>query len=125
MIGFATLTFNDDPDGQLSFPLAVWITEMKTQNLLGMDFCQKQVTGIHSDLLGIEFEEPPKTVCNGNLHQKKLYPFNSRILTLRTPHAIHIEAKSARCWKFSLEDPDDHFPPGSTFHPNRNAVATG
>ena len=47
MIGFATLTFSYDPDGQFSFPLAVWITEMKTQNLLGMDFCQKHVSGIH------------------------------------------------------------------------------
>ena len=38
---------------------------------------------------------------------------------------MHMEAKSARCWKFSSEDPNAHFPPGSTFHPNRNAVATG
>ena len=36
---------------------------------------------------------------------------------------MHIEAKSARCWKYSLEDPHAHFAPGSTFHPNRNAVA--
>ena len=49
MIGFATLTFTYDPDGHFSFPLTVWITEMKTQNLLGMDFCQKQVSGIHFD----------------------------------------------------------------------------
>ena len=40
MIGLATLTFSYDPDGQFTFPLTVWITEMKTQNLLGMDFCQ-------------------------------------------------------------------------------------
>ena len=38
---------------------------------------------------------------------------------------MHIEAKSASCWKFSPEDPHAHFPTGSTFHPNRNAVATG
>ena len=30
MIGFATLTFSYDPDGQFSFPLTLWITEMKT-----------------------------------------------------------------------------------------------
>ena len=59
MIGFATLTFSYDPDGQFSFPLTVWITEMKTQNLLGMDFCQKQVSGIHFDLPGTELKEPP------------------------------------------------------------------
>ena len=38
---------------------------------------------------------------------------------------MHIEAKSARCWKYSPEDPQAHFPPGSTFQPTRNAVATG
>ena len=38
---------------------------------------------------------------------------------------MDIEAKSASCWKHSLEDPHAHFPPGSSFHPNRNAVATG
>ena len=38
---------------------------------------------------------------------------------------MHNDAKSARCWKYSPEDPHAPFPPGSTFHPNRNAVATG
>ena len=125
MIGFATSTFSYDPDGQFSFPLTVWITEMKTQNLLGMDICQKQVSGIHFDLPGIELKEPPNTVCFGSLHQNKSYPFILQILTIRTPHAMHIEAKSARCWKYSPEDPHARFPPGSVFHPNRNAVATG
>ena len=125
MIGFATLTFSYDPDGQLSFPLTVWITKMRTQNLLGMDFCRKQVSGINFDLPGIELKEPPNTVCYGSLHQNKSYPFISQILTIRTPHAMPIEAKSARCWKYSPEYPHAHFPPGSIFHPNRNAVATG
>ena len=90
-----------------------------------MDFCQKQVSGIHFDLPGIELKEPPNTVCYGNLHQNKSHPFISQILTIRTPHAMHIEAKSARCWKYFPENPHAHFLPGSAFHPNRNAVATG
>ena len=60
LIGFATLTFSYDPDGQFSFPLTVWITEMKTQNLLGMDFCQKQVSGIHFDIPDIELKKTTK-----------------------------------------------------------------
>ena len=123
MISFATLTLSYDPNGQFSSPLTVWITEMKTQNLLGMDFCQKQVSGIHFDLPGIALEEPPNTVCYGRLHQNKSCPFISQILTIRTPHAMHTEAKNARCWKYSPEDPHAHFPPGSTFHPNGSAVA--
>ena len=31
---------------------------MKTQNLLGRDFCQKQVSGIHFGLTGIALKEP-------------------------------------------------------------------
>ena len=125
MISFTTLTFSYDPDGKFSFPLTVWITEKKTQDLRSMDFCQKQVSGIHFDLPGIELKEPRNTVCYGSLHRNKWYPFFSQILTIRTPHAMHIEAKSARCWKYSPEDTHAHFPPGSTFYPNRNAVATG
>ena len=90
-----------------------------------MDFCQKQVSGIHFDLTGIKLKEPLNTVCYGSIHQEKSYPFISQILTIRTPHAVHIEAKGARCWKYSPEDPHAHFPPGSFFHPNRKAVATG
>ena len=42
------------------FKLPVLITEMKTQNLLGMDFRQKQVSGIHFDLPGIELKNAPQ-----------------------------------------------------------------
>ena len=52
-------------------------------------------------------------------------PFFSQILTVQTPHAICIEAKSARCWNHSSDDPHAQFPPGSTFHPNRTAIAMG
>ena len=97
---------------------------MKSQNLLSMDFCQKQVSGIHFDIPDIELKEPPNTVCYGRLHQNKSYTFISQILTIQTPHAMHIEAKSARLWKYSPEDPHAHFPSGSNFHPKRNAFAT-
>ena len=61
MIGYATIEFSYDPNGEYSFPLTAWITEMKTQNLLGMDFCRNQASGIHFDLPGIELRQPPKT----------------------------------------------------------------
>ena len=95
MIGLATLTFSYDPDGQFTFPLTVWITEMKTQNLLGMDFCQKQVSGIHFQLPGIELKKPPNTVCYGSLHQNKSYPFISRILTIRVLCTLKLRVQDA------------------------------
>ena len=51
--------------------------------------------------------------------------FISQIVTIRTPHAMHIEANSARCWNDSPEDPRAHSSRGSIFHPNRSAVVTG
>ena len=38
---------------------------------------------------------------------------------------MHVDATSARCWKYSPDDPKSLFPPGSTFQPNREAVSTG
>ena len=98
---------------------------MGTQNILGMDFCQKQVSGIHFDLPGIEIKNPHKSNCYCRFHQNKSYPHLSQILTIRTPYALCIDADSARCWKYSPTDTRIHFPPGSTFQPNQNAVATG
>ena len=125
MIGYATITFSYDPDGQFILPLTMWITEMRTQNLLEMDFCQKQVSGFHFDLPGIKIKNPPKLICNGSFHQNKSYPHLSQILTVRTPYTMYIDAKSARCWKYLPTDTHIHFPPGSTFQPNRTAVFTG
>ena len=125
MIGHATIEFSYDPNGEYSFHLTVWITEMKTQNLLGMDFCQNQASGIHFDLPGTELRQLPKTFCYESLHQNKRFPYVSRILTVRLPHTMHVDAKSARCGKYSPEDPKSLFPPGSTFQPNREAVSTG
>ena len=122
MIGFATITFSYDPDGHIIFPLTVWITEIRTQNLLGMDFFKKQVSENHCDLPGIEMKNPPKSICYGSFHQNKSYLHLSQILTIRTPYTMFIDTKSARCWKYT--DTCTHFPPGSIFQPNRNAVAT-
>ena len=125
MIGYATITFSFDPDGQFIFPLTVWITKMRTQNLPGMVFCQKQVSGSHFDLPGVEIKKPPKSICYGSFHQNKSYPQLSQLLTIRTPYTMCIDAKSARCWKYSPTDSHIHFPLGSTFQLNRTAVATG
>ena len=61
MIGYATIKFIYDPNGEYSFPSTVWITETRTQNLLGMDFCQNQASGIQFDLPGIELRQRPET----------------------------------------------------------------
>ena len=125
MTGYANITFSYDPDGHFIFSLTVWITEMTTQKLLVMDFCQKQVSGIHFDLPGIEMKNTPKSICYGNFHQNKSYPHLSQILTIRTPYTMYIDAKSARRWNYSPTDTLIHFLKSSLFQPNRTVVATG
>ena len=98
---------------------------MRTQNLLRMDFCQNQTSGIHCDLPGIELRQPPKTFCYESVNQNKTFPSVSRILTVRLPHTIYVDAKIVRCWKYLPGDPKSPVPPGSTFQPNRPAVSTG
>ena len=118
MIGYATITFSYDSDGQYIFPLTVSITKMRTQNLLGMDFCQKHDSGIHFDLPGIEMKNPPKSICYSSFYQQKTYPHLSQISTIRTLYTMCIDAKNAPCWRYSPADTHTHFPPGSTFQPN-------
>ena len=90
-----------------------------------MDFCQKQVSVIQFVLPGIEITIAPKSICHGSFNQNKSYTHLSQILTIKTPYTMCIDAKTARCWKYSPADTHTHFPPGSTFQPYRNAVATG
>ena len=83
MVDYAIITFCYDPYGQFVFPLNVWVTKMTTQNLLGMDFCRKQISGTHFDLPGIELKNPPNPFCCGSFHQNKIYTQLSQILTVR------------------------------------------
>ena len=98
---------------------------MKTENLLRMDFCQKQLSGIHFELPGIKLKNPPNSLCYGSFHPNKFHPHLSQIQTVRVPYTRYIDAESARCWKYSPQDSQIHSPPGSTFQPNHLAVSTG
>ena len=125
MIGYATIEFSYDPIGEYSFPLTVWRTEMETQNIPGMEFCQNQASRIHFDLSTIELRQPPKTFFYGSLYQNKTFPNVFRILTVLLLYTMHADAKRARCWKYSPGDPKYFFLPGSNFQPNRETVSTG
>ena len=63
MTGYATMIFSYDPSEENSFSLTVCITEIETQNFLGIDFCQNQASRIQFDLPCNELRQPPKTFC--------------------------------------------------------------
>ena len=98
---------------------------MKAKNLLGMDFCQDQIFGIHLDWPGIELRQPPKSFYNGSLQQNEKFPDVPRIPRVRLLYTMHVDAKSARCGKYLPGDPKFHFLPGLIFQPNREAVSIG
>ena len=55
MIGYATIEFSYDPNGYYSFPLTVWITEMKTQNLLGWTSVRIRLPGFTLIYLALSY----------------------------------------------------------------------
>ena len=125
MIGYATIESSYDPNGEYSFPQTVWFTEMKTQNLLGMDFCENQASRNHFNLPGIELRQPPKTFCYWTSPPKQNFSLHFPDSNSPVTYTMHVDAKSTRCWKYPPGDPKSLFPPGSTFQPNREAVSTG
>ena len=90
-----------------------------------MDICQKQVSRTLFDIPELEIKNSLKSICYGSFHHNKSNHHLSQILTIKTLYTMCIDAKSARCWKYSPADTHTHFPPGSTFQSSRNALATG
>ena len=74
MLGHTTLNFSFDSDGQHCFQLQPWITETKTANLLGIEFCRKYISKLFFDIPALELKDTPNTVCYGSLCATKLYP---------------------------------------------------
>ena len=68
MLGHTTLNFSFDSDGQHCFQLQLWITETKTANLLGIEFCRKYISKLHFDIPALEL----KDTANHNLLRQPL-----------------------------------------------------
>ena len=84
ILGSTTITFSFDSDGLHPVELKFWITEAKTPNLLGIDFCRQLVSKLHFDLPAIELKDSPNTICYGNLRATKPLPYVSKVETIRT-----------------------------------------
>ena len=124
MLGSTTITFSFDSNGLHPVELKFWITEAKTPNLLGIDFCRQLVSKLHFDLPAIELKDSPNTICYGNLCATKPFPYVSKVKTIRTDNPICVDAKTTRLHKNSREN-NSHFAPRTSFTPHKNAVKTG
>ena len=125
MLGHTTLNFSFDSDGQHCFQLQLWITETKTANLLGIEFCRKYISKLHFDIPALELKDTPNTICYGSLCATKPYPYLSLIRAIRIPHQIHIDAKTSRVYKYQPEDEQTNFASGTTFIPHQKVANSG
>ena len=125
MIGHTTLSFSFDSEKEHQFELRIWITETQTSNLLGIEFCRQYVSKLFFEILAIGLKITANAMCYSNMCSTKPYPFVSKIHTIRTPHQIHIDAKTSRVWKYSTEGRSKNFPPGTTFVCHRHSVKSG
>ena len=73
MIGYATIVFSYEHNGEYSFPLTVKFNKTKTQNLLRMEFCLIQTSENHFNLPGIELRQTPKIFCYGSPQRNKSF----------------------------------------------------
>ena len=99
MIEHTTLSFGFDSDGAHQFEQRIWITETQISNLLGIEFGRHHISKLHREIPAIEHKNTASAICYGNLCSTKPYPFVSNINITRTPHQIHIDAKTSRVWK--------------------------
>ena len=125
MLGHTTLTFSFDSDGEHCFQLQLWITETKTANLLGIEFCRKYISKLHFDIPALELKDTPNTICYGSLCATKLYPYLSLVRTVRIPHQIHVDAKTSRVYKYRPGSEQTNFAPGTTFIPHQKVSNSG
>ena len=88
-------------------------------------FCRHYLSKLHFEIPAIELKNIANAICYGNMCSTKPYLFIPKVHTIRTPHQIHIDAKTFRVWKNLSEDKSKSFPPGTTFIPLRHSVKSG
>ena len=80
MIGYTMLTSYFDTDGKYKANHRVWVTEEKTSNLRGVDFCHTFLKALYFDILAVELKTSDKGVLNyGSLNNQKQFPKVSKM----------------------------------------------
>ena len=75
MIGHTILSFSFDSDREHQFEFLLWITETRTSNLFGIEFCRQYVSKLHIEIPAIELKNTANAICYGNMRSTKPYPF--------------------------------------------------
>ena len=72
MRGYTILTSYLDTDGKYKANHRAWVTEEKTSNLLGVDFCHTFLKALYFDVLSVELKTSDNGVISyGSLNNEK------------------------------------------------------
>ena len=124
MIGYTILTSYFDTDGKYKANHRVWVTEEKTSNLLGVDFCHTFLKALYFDIPAVELKTSDKGVLSyGSLNNEKEYPQVSKLNAVIIHQPLYIPPKSTFLYKHKCSE-QDIFPKGTSFVPNRTTVKT-
>ena len=100
MIGYTILTSYFDTDEKYKADHRVWITEEKTSNLLGVDFCHTFLKALYFDIPAVELKTSDKGVLSyGSLNNEKAYPQVSKLNAVIIHQPLYIPPKSTFFYK--------------------------
>ena len=123
MFGHTSIQACFDTDGKYPSNRKVWITEEKTANLLGVDFCHLFLKALYFDIPAVELKSKEGAISYGLMNNDKEYPKVSKIVSSNLKEPLFIPARSTYLYKH-LAEPNSYFEKGTTFLPHKNTAKT-
>ena len=121
MFGHSSIQSCFDTDGNCPSNYKVWITEEKTANLLGVDFCHLFLKALYFDIPAVELKSKDGVISYGLINNDKEYPNVSKIVSINLKEPLFIPARSTYLNKHSAE-PNSYFEKVTTFLPHKNTT---
>ena len=123
MFGHTSIQSCFDTDGKYPSNHKVWITEEKTANLLGVDFCHLFLKALYFDIPAVELKSKEGVISYGLMNNDKEYPNVSKIVSINLKEPLFIPARSTYLYKH-LAEPNSYFEKGTKFLPHKNTTKT-
>ena len=122
MLGHTSIVSCFDTEGKYPINHKVWITEERTVNLLGIDFCHLFLRALFFDIPAVELKSEDGVISYGLLINDKEYPNVSKKETIRLKDPLYISHRSSKLYKHTAET---YFKKGTTFLPHKDTCKTG
>ena len=101
----------------------VWITEEKTANLLGVDFCHLFLKALYFDIPAVELKSKEGVVSYGLMNNDNEYSNVSKIVSINLKEPLFIPARSTYLYKHSAK-PISYFERATIILPHKNTTKT-